>query len=86
MLKPDAGPVYEWLATVLVDVAPRGVRIATAVRTSDGAWICDGWSATRWVEGSDPDRTVSRISTTQRDVTMGYTQSAPVSRQMPCLI
>lgn len=56
VLKPDAGPVYEWLATVLVDVAPRGVRIATAVRTSDGAWICDGWSATRWVEGSDPDR------------------------------
>ncbi len=61
VLKPDGGPVREWWAEALVDVAPRGVRLATPVATRDGAWVCDGWSATRWVEGSEPDR--SQLST-----------------------
>jgi uncharacterized protein (TIGR02569 family) len=55
VLKPDAGPVQAWLATVLADVVPDGFRIASPVSTRDGAWICHGWSATRWVEGGEPD-------------------------------
>ena len=57
MLKPDAGAVHEWLAESLAGVVTEGFRLATPVRTRDGAWSCDGWSATRWVEGSEPDRT-----------------------------
>jgi hypothetical protein len=37
------------------------VRIAEPLRTHDGEWVCEGWSATRWVSGSEPD--YSRDST-----------------------
>jgi uncharacterized protein (TIGR02569 family) len=57
VLKPDDGPVHEWLAESLADVVTDGFRLATPVRTRYGAWSCEGWSATRWVEGSEPDRT-----------------------------
>jgi uncharacterized protein (TIGR02569 family) len=55
VLKPGGGPVQEWLARALVDVRPEGVRIAPAVTTRDGRWLCEGWSATRRVEGGEPD-------------------------------
>ncbi len=55
VFKPDAGALHEWLATALADVTTDGFRLATPVRTRDGAWAFDGWSATGWVEGSEPD-------------------------------
>jgi uncharacterized protein (TIGR02569 family) len=59
VLKPDAGPVRAWLAGVLADVEPDGVRLASPVATRDGTWDCAGWSATRWVEGQEPDRSAA---------------------------
>jgi len=48
--------VQEWLARALADVRPDGIRLAPAVSTRDGNWLCGGWSATRWVPGREPDR------------------------------
>ncbi|WP_157371522.1 TIGR02569 family protein [Angustibacter sp. Root456] len=57
VLKPGCGPVHHWLAEVLHEVAPVGFRLATPLRTVHGTWCWQGWSASRWVEGSEPDRT-----------------------------
>ena len=57
VLKPGAGPVHEWLAEALHNVASAGFRLATPVRTLQGTWSWEGWAATRWVEGTEPDRT-----------------------------
>jgi uncharacterized protein (TIGR02569 family) len=56
VLKPGGGEVHEWLASALTDVATDGFRLAAPVRTVGGAWACQGWTASRWVEGEDPDR------------------------------
>jgi uncharacterized protein (TIGR02569 family) len=61
VLKPADGPLHGWLAEVLATLTPVDFRIAEPVRACDGAWISHGWSATRWVEGSEPD--YSTIST-----------------------
>ncbi|WP_328853274.1 hypothetical protein OG994_12145 [Micromonospora globbae] len=61
VLKPGGGPLHEWLASALADVTLDGFRVATPVCTRDGVWALHGWSATRWVEGSEPD--YSAIST-----------------------
>ncbi|GHJ46500.1 TIGR02569 family protein [Catellatospora sp. TT07R-123] len=61
VFKPDGGPLQEWLAGALAEVTPDGFRIAEPVCTRDGAWVSHGWSATRWVEGSEPD--YSAVST-----------------------
>jgi uncharacterized protein (TIGR02569 family) len=57
VLKPGGDPVHTWLAEALEDVSPVGFRLATPARTIHGTWSWDGWSATRWVEGTEPDRT-----------------------------
>ena len=57
VLKPAGDPVHEWLAEALDDVSAVGFRLAMPVRTLHGGWSCQGWSAARWVEGSEPDRT-----------------------------
>jgi uncharacterized protein (TIGR02569 family) len=69
VLKPDTGPLHEWLAGALANVTLDGFRLATPVRTADGGWICHGWSAARWVEGSEPD--YSTVSTWQRTLAAG---------------
>ena len=58
VLKPAGGPVHDWLAEALEDVSPDGFRLATPVRTRLGTWSWAGWSATRWVEGSEPEFTM----------------------------
>jgi uncharacterized protein (TIGR02569 family) len=59
VLKPGGGPVHEWLGEVLVDLVPDDIRVAIPVCTRDGAWACEGWVATRWVEGSETDRSAA---------------------------
>ncbi|MFC5179318.1 TIGR02569 family protein [Nocardioides taihuensis] len=54
VLKPTGGPVHDWLAEALEDVTPDGFRLAAPVRSRLGTWSWAGWSATRWVEGSEP--------------------------------
>ena len=65
VLKPEGDPAYEWLADELSSLKPDGVRISAPVPTVDGDWLCDGWSATQWVEGSHPD---FRQPSTWRDI------------------
>jgi hypothetical protein len=59
VLKPDAGPLaarlQAWLAGALAAVTLDGFRLAAPACTGEGAWVCQGWSAARWVEGSAPD-------------------------------
>lgn len=56
VLKPGGGPVHTWLAETLGGLSPVGLRLATPLRTLHGTWSCAGWSATRWIEGAEPDR------------------------------
>lgn len=57
VIKPGGDPVHEWLAEALDDVMADGFRLAVPVRTLHGSWSCEGWTAARWVEGSEPDHT-----------------------------
>nr|WP_296065025.1 hypothetical protein [uncultured Actinoplanes sp.] len=61
VLKPGGGPLHEWLAGALAGVTADGFRVAAPVPTRDGGWAHEGWSATRWVAGDEPDH--SAIST-----------------------
>ena len=56
VFKPAGGPAYEWLAEALADLVPDEIRLAMPVPTRHGTWVCEGWAATHWVEGSEPDR------------------------------
>lgn len=58
VLKPEAGAVPRWFADATVDLAIEGVRLARSIRTHNDEWDYKGWSATEWVEGSDPDYTL----------------------------
>ncbi|SNY71349.1 aminoglycoside phosphotransferase [Paractinoplanes atraurantiacus] len=69
VLKPDGGALHEWLAEAFADVTCEGFRLAAPVRARDGAWSAHGWSATRWVEGTEPD--YSAASTWQEILTAG---------------
>jgi hypothetical protein len=69
VLKPDGGVLNEWLASAFGDVTRDGFRLAMPVRTLDGAWAMQGWSATRRVEGAHPDR--SAVSTWREILTAG---------------
>jgi hypothetical protein len=55
VFKADGGPVQEWLGTALSDLVSAGIRLAPPAPTCGGAWVHEGWSANRWVEGSKPD-------------------------------
>jgi uncharacterized protein (TIGR02569 family) len=69
VIKPDGGPQHEWLAEALTAIRSDGFRVAEPVRALDGAWSSHGWSATRWVEGGEPD--YSAISTWQKILAAG---------------
>ena len=45
----------------LADLEPDGVRIAKPVPTATGTWRHEGWSATLWVDGAGPDRTLHTV-------------------------
>lgn len=58
VLKRDGAAAFQqWLGTELAALPRHGFRLADAVPTIDGRWVCDGWSATRWVAGTVPDHT-----------------------------
>ncbi|QKE84652.1 TIGR02569 family protein [Arthrobacter sp. NEB 688] len=57
VLKPGSGPIHAWLGEGLEGVSAAEFRLATPVRTIHGTWSWDGWSATQWVEGTEPDQT-----------------------------
>lgn len=61
VLKPGGGLLHEWLVDAFADVTPDGFRLASPVRARDDAWVAEGWSATRWVQGEEPD--YSTVST-----------------------
>lgn len=45
-----------WLADVLSRIEAPGLRIARAVRATDGRWIIGGWSASRFLSGQREHR------------------------------
>ena len=56
VLKPDTDPaLQEWLGTALATIPRHGFRLSDVVPTRDGRWVCDGWAATRFVEGAAAD-------------------------------
>lgn len=60
ILKPDADlRQQEWHGTMLIPLRRCGFRLADAVATRDGRWLCDGWSATRAVEREEPSHQAS---------------------------
>jgi len=59
VFKPDAGTCHGCLGVMLADVEADDVRIAKPVRTRRGSWRCDGWAATRWVEGAEANRSAT---------------------------
>jgi uncharacterized protein (TIGR02569 family) len=69
VLKPDDGVLHEWLAEAFAGLTGDGFRLAEPVRARDGAWSVQGWSATRWLDGADPD--YSAVSTWQEIITAG---------------
>ena len=68
-----------WLAALL-DYVPDGpeFRIGRPVTTPDGAYVVDGWGATRWLEGShEPGRFDELLATS--DAFHGALASAPAA-------
>jgi len=54
VLKPVQEPnpgEGDWVADVLDAIEEDGFRVAKPVRATDGAWLFDGWTAWRWLEG-----------------------------------
>ncbi|MFF3215584.1 aminoglycoside phosphotransferase [Streptomyces sp. NPDC002886] len=61
VLKP-AGPdieLAEWLAGTMAAVSEDGFRLARPLRARTGAWSYGGWTASRFVPGTDPDHTAA---------------------------
>jgi hypothetical protein len=61
VFKPDAGTCHGWLGVTLAGVEPGDVRIAKPVPTRFGSWRHEGWVATRWVEGVEPNRSATTV-------------------------
>ncbi len=52
VVKPAQDPAeMEWVASVFEVIDEDGFRVNKAVRTDDGAWLADGWTAWRWIDG-----------------------------------
>jgi uncharacterized protein (TIGR02569 family) len=57
VLKPVDDPVEAaWTAQLLASLDGPGFRVPRPVRTADGGWVADGWTAWEFVEG-EADRT-----------------------------
>lgn len=57
---PNPGEA-EWVAAVLEAMRPNGFRIAAPVRARDGAWVWQGWTAWRWLDGDHADGSWDRV-------------------------
>ena len=57
VLKPvDDESEANWVAETLAALRPDGVRVARPVRSSDGRWVVDGWTASERVAGRNAPR------------------------------
>lgn len=63
VLKPGDGPAHGWLGNALADLVIEGIRVATPVASRDGAWVVEGWTATLFVPGAQPDLSLSSTLT-----------------------
>lgn len=57
VLKPVEGDpeATAWLAETMAAVPEAGFRVARPLRTADGSWSHDGWTAARHLPGATPD-------------------------------
>jgi hypothetical protein len=61
VFKSDPGTCQDWLGVMLAAVAPEDVRIAKPMPTRRGAWRHEGWTATQWVEGVEPQNAAPTV-------------------------
>lgn len=61
VFKLDAGACHGCLGMILDGVEPKDVRIAKPVPARCGSWRHQGWVATRWVEGVEPNRAATTV-------------------------
>jgi uncharacterized protein (TIGR02569 family) len=55
VLKPIDDPAESaWVQDLLARADPSAIRVAEPVPTADGAWVHDGWIASRFLEGLRP--------------------------------
>lgn len=56
VLKPVDDPEFaDWLAETMSGIVEDGFRVGRPLRTSAGAWRHDGWTASCYVPGAEPD-------------------------------
>jgi uncharacterized protein (TIGR02569 family) len=61
VFKSDPGTCQDCLGTMLAALDPEDVRIAKPVPTRRGAWRHEGWTATQWVEGAEPQHAAAPV-------------------------
>ena len=57
VLKPadDDPEAADWLAETMAAIAEEGFRVGRPLRAEGGAWTHQGWTASRYVPGTEPD-------------------------------
>jgi uncharacterized protein (TIGR02569 family) len=85
VLKPVSGPVHEWLSEALTGLESDEVRVARPVRSRDGAWSHDGWSATSWVDGTEPDHASPGVSIEVIEAGRAFHRATARWRRPACL-
>jgi uncharacterized protein (TIGR02569 family) len=85
VLKPEGGAVYNWLAEATTDLEMEHVRLARPIRARDGEWIFEGWSATEWVSGSEPDYSLASTWIEILDAGRTFHRCVAHLRRPPCL-
>ena len=56
----------EWVADMLDALAEDGFRVAKPLRSVDGAWTVDGWTAWQWLDGEHVQHTWREVTTAAR--------------------
>jgi uncharacterized protein (TIGR02569 family) len=85
VLKRDAGSCHGWLGEALAAVQPEGVRIAEPVPTRSGSWRHEGWVATRWVEGVEPNASAAATWADILDAGRAFHRAVADLPRPPCL-
>lgn len=57
VLKPadDDPQAADWLAETMASIPEEGFRVSRPLKTTDGAWTHNGWTASRYIPGTEPD-------------------------------
>lgn len=61
VLKPaDSDPqIADWLARTMASISETDFRLSRPLNTVDGHWTHDGWTASQYTPGAEPDHTTA---------------------------